>query len=73
MSRQNKQARKSDIRKQITAVHKAAVASTGLKRVKQPFDGRACRGFTKKLTSARKGQCVVKLINNVSRRVSVSL
>ena len=56
MSRQNKQKRVKELRVQVTAVHTKAVESTGLKRTMQPVTGRAGMGFTKKLTSARKGK-----------------
>ena len=66
MSRQNKQARKITFRKQVTALHKKAVAATiaaGIpcaKRSKQLKEGRASVPFTKKLSSFKKGRCTVK-------------
>jgi hypothetical protein len=60
MSRQSKNKRVTEQRKQVTATHKKSVASSGIKRTKQPKEQRASVGFTKKLTGSKKGRCIVK-------------
>lgn len=60
MSKANKNARKINERKQVTKVHQAGVTSLGMKRTKQPKKQRNSIGFTTKLTSFKKGRCIVK-------------
>lgn len=60
MSRQNKNKRVISQRKQVTKVHQAGVQSVGTKRTKQPKEQRHSVGFTKKLTSFKKGKYIVK-------------
>jgi hypothetical protein len=55
MSRQNKQVHKSNIKKQVTALHKKSIDTHGVKRTNQPKEGRVSFSFTKKLTSKTKG------------------
>jgi hypothetical protein len=55
MSRQNKQVYKSNIKKQVTALHKKSIDTHGTKRTKQPKEGRIAFPFSKKLTSKNKG------------------
>lgn len=69
MSRQNKNKRVIDQRKQCTTIHKRSVASSGIKRTRQPKEARASVGFTKKLTSFKKGKCIVK----DGKRISINL
>lgn len=68
MSRQNKNKRVINQRKQVTKVHQTGVQSLGTKRTKQPKQQRHSVGFTKKLTSFKKGRCIVK----DGKRISVS-
>lgn len=68
MSKQSKSKRVIEQRKQVTAIHKRSVASSGIKRTKQPKEQRASVGFTTKLTSFKKGKCIVK----EGKRVSAS-
>lgn len=79
MSRQNKSKKVIARRVQVTALHRKAVASTGLKRTKQPAQGRASIGFTNKLTSRAKGACKtvkdskkgwIRISANVSHKVN---
>lgn len=72
MSRQNKSKRVKATRVQVTTVHTKAVATTGQKRTRQPFEGRAIISFTKKLTSMVKGTCKIIKDKNGLRRVSAS-
>lgn len=60
MSRQNKNKRVISQRKQVTKVHQDGVRSLGTKRTKQPKKQRNSVGFTKKLTSFKKGKYIVK-------------
>ena len=69
MSRQNKQAHKIQMRKQITALHKKGVANSGVSRSLQSGKERLTPGFTTKLTSANKGKCIILK----GKRVSLSL
>ena len=69
MSRQNKQAHKIQMRKQITALHKKGVANSGVRRSLQSGKERLVPGFTTKYTSANKGRCVVLK----GKRISLSL
>lgn len=71
MSRQNKNKKVIAKRVQVTSLHKKAVATTGLKRTKQPSQGRAVVGFTKKLTSKNKGLCTT-IKDPVKGRIRVS-
>ena len=69
MSRQNKNKRVINQRKQVTKVHQAGVQSLGTKRTKQPKEQRNSVGFSKKLTSFRKGRCIVRNGKRISANV----
>lgn len=76
MSRQNKNKRVINQRKQVTKVHQAGVKSfevlnKGLcsKRTKQQKEARHSVGLTKKLLSFRKGRCIVKEGKRISADV----
>lgn len=69
MSRQNKNKRIIKQRKQVTKLHKAGVNRLGMKRTKQPEKQRHAVGFTKKLTSIRKGRCIIMEGKRISANV----
>jgi len=68
MSKANKNKKVINQRKQVTKTHQAGVQSLGTKRTKQPKKQRHSVGFTTKLTSFKKGKCIVK----EGKRVSAS-
>jgi hypothetical protein len=69
ISRQNKNKRVINQRKQVTKTHQAGVQSLGTKRTKQPKEQRHSIGFSKKLTSGKKGRCIVKEGKRISANV----
>lgn len=69
MSRQSKNKRVISQRKQVTKIHQAGVQSVGTRRTKQPKEQRHSVGFTKKLTSFKKGKCIIREGKRISANV----